>query len=139
MVLLEILPTTNALLNCTSAAFLMLGYLKIRKGERDQHRRCMLAACFSSALFLICYLWYHYHVGSVPYPHHDWSRPVYFAILIPHIILAAAMVPFVAGTLWLALWRQDFQAHARVARWVWPVWMYVSVSGVAIYLMLYRL
>ena len=135
----ELLPTTNALLNCVSAAFLILGYLKIRKGERDQHRRYMLAACFSSALFLICYLWYHYHVGSVPYPHHDWSRPVYFAILIPHIILAAAMVPFIAGTLWLALWRQNFQAHARVARWVWPVWMYVSVSGVAIYLMLYRL
>ena len=139
MILCELLPTTNALLNCISAAFLTLGYLKIRKGEREQHRRYMLAACFSSALFLICYLWYHYNVGSVPYPHHNWSRPVYFAILVPHIILAAAMVPFIARTLWLALWRQDFQAHARVARWVWPVWMYVSVSGVAIYLMLYRL
>jgi putative membrane protein len=134
-----ILPTTNALLNCLSAAFLTLGYVKIRKGQRDQHRLCMLGACFTSALFLVCYLWYHYDIGSVPYPRHDWTRPVYFAILIPHIILAAAMVPFVARTLWLALWRQDFHAHARVARWVWPVWMYVSLSGVAIYLLLYRI
>ena len=135
----DILPTTNAVLNCVSTAFLTLGYFKIRNGQREQHRLCMLLACSASALFLISYLWYHYHVGSVPYPRHDWTRPVYFAILLPHIILATAMVPFIARTLWLALWRMDFGTHARLARWVWPVWMYVSVSGVAIYLMLYHL
>ena len=135
----NILPTTNALLNCVSTAFLTLGYFKIRDGLREQHRLCMLLACSASALFLISYLWYHYNVGSVPYQHHDWTRPIYFAILIPHIILATAMVPFVFRTLWLALWRENFETHARLARWVWPVWMYVSVSGVAIYLMLYHL
>jgi len=139
MLLREILPTTNAILNCLSVAFLMLGYIKIRAGKRQQHRHCMLLACVTSALFLVCYLWYHYQVGSVQYERYDWTRPVYFLILVPHIILATAMVPFIARMLWLALWRQDFQLHARLARWVWPVWIYVSISGVAVYLMLYRL
>ena len=99
----------------------------------------MLAALSFSALFLICYLYYHSQVGSVPYERQDWTRPVYFAILVPHIILAALMAPFIIGTVWLALGRGDFHAHARLARWVWPAWIFVSISGVAVYAMLYRL
>ncbi|MDH3939232.1 MAG: DUF420 domain-containing protein, partial [candidate division Zixibacteria bacterium] len=88
--------------------------------------------------FLTCYLIYHAEVGSVPYPHHDWTRPLYFAILVPHVILAALMVPFILITVWLA-WREKFIRHRRLARLVWPVWLFVSISGVVIYLMLYRL
>ncbi len=132
------LPGLNAILNTISAFFLVLGYIFIRRGERDRHRRAMLAALVSSALFLCSYLTYHYHVGSVPYPHHDWTRPLYFAILIPHVVLAALNAPLVALIVWRA-WRRDFQRHRRLARWVWPLWLFVSVSGVLIYLMLYQL
>lgn len=98
----------------------------------------MLAALVSSALFLCTYLVYHSAVGSVPYTRSDWTRPVYFAILVPHIILATAMVPFVLVAVRHAL-RGHFGPHARIARWLWPVWMFVSLSGVAIYLMLYHM
>lgn len=132
------LPGLNAVLNTISALFLVLGYFFIRRGERDRHRRAMLAALVSSALFLCSYLTYHYQVGSVPYPHYDWTRPLYFAILIPHVILAAVNAPLVALIVWRA-WQQDFQRHRRLARWVWPSWLFVSVSGVLVYLMLYQL
>ena len=98
----------------------------------------MTAALASSTLFLISYLIYHYSAGSVPYPHHDWTRPLYFAILIPHVILATFMVPFILMAVRHA-WQGRFDRHKRLTRWVWPVWMFVSVSGVAIYLMLYQL
>ena len=98
----------------------------------------MLAALAVSALFLLSYLIYHGMVGSVPYPHRDWTRILYFAVLIPHAILAALNVPLVLATLWRA-WRGDYSGHRRLARWAWPVWMFVSVSGVAVYLMLYQL
>lgn len=132
------LPTINALLNATAAVLLTLGYISIRTGRRVRHRKFMIAALVVSAAFLTTYLVYHYEVGSVPYPHHDWTRPVYFAILIPHIILAAIMVPFIVTIVVLAA-RGRFDLHRRIARWVWPVWMFVSVSGVVVYLMLYRL
>ena len=96
----------------------------------------MVSALISSAAFLICYLIYHAQVGSVPYPYYDWTRPVYFIILVPHIILAAIMSPFILLALWFAL-RNQFEKHRKIVRWLWPVWMYVSVSGVIIYLMLY--
>ena len=96
----------------------------------------MLAALATSALFLASYLVYHARVGSVPYPRHDWTRPVYFGILIPHVILAGVMVPFILLAV-LHAWRRRFDRHVRITRWVWPVWLFVSVSGVAIYLMLY--
>lgn len=131
------LATLDALLNATSALFLLVGYLQIRRGRRISHPRWMLAALASSCLFLLCYLVYHYQVGSVPYPYHDWTRPVYFAILIPHVLLAALVLPFIGVLLWRAA-RQDFSRHRRLARWVWPAWMWVSLSGVAVYLMLYR-
>jgi putative membrane protein len=133
-----ILSSVNALLNTFSAVLLISGYIKIRKHQREIHKRFMLSALAVSALFLISYLVYHYYVGSVPYPYYDWTRPLYFIILIPHIILAGLMTPFILITVWLALSRK-YSKHRRLARWVFPVWLYVSVSGVLVYLMLYHL
>ena len=132
------LPTLNACLNTLCTLLLVRGFLQIRRGARQAHQKSMLAALVCSALFLCSYLVYHIQVGSVPYPHHDWTRPLYFAVLIPHVILAALMAPFVALVVWRA-YNQDFARHRRLARWVWPVWMFVSVSGVVVYLMLYQL
>ncbi len=132
------LPTYNAVFNSISAALLIAGYIQIRRGNRGGHKKCMLSALLSSLVFLASYLVYHYAVGSVPYPYHDWTRPVYFIILIPHVILAAIMTPFIVIAVWHAL-RENFARHVRIARWVFPVWLYVSASGVVIYLMLYRL
>ena len=132
------LPTVNALLNALAACLLLWGYVMIRRGRRDPHKKIMLSALVVSAAFLTTYLIYHAQVGSVPYQHHDWTRPLYFAILIPHIILAGLMVPFIIALVTFAL-RGNFTRHKRLARWVWPVWMFVSVSGVAVYLMLYHL
>lgn len=132
------LPALNALLNSVSALCLTAGYVAVRRGRCRRHRAYMLAAVAASTLFLASYVTYHVAIGSVPYPRHDWTRGVYFAILVPHVVLAGLMVPFILAALALAL-RGRFQRHRRLARWVWPVWMFVSVSGVAIYWMLYRL
>lgn len=132
------LPSLNAALNSLSAVFLLAGFLYIKSGHRNAHRFCMLTALGCSTLFLICYLFYHYHVGSVPFKGLGWLRPVYFTILISHTILAVTVVPLVLITLTRAL-RERFDAHRRIARWTFPIWLYVSVTGVAVYLMLYRL
>lgn len=138
MISVSDLPTLNAALNSISAVLLAFGYISIRRGRQESHKRFMLAALASSALFLTSYLIYHYAVGSVPYPYDDWTRPVYFTVLIPHVILAAVMTPFILVMVWRAL-RGQFDRHRQLARWVWPVWMFVSVSGVVVYLMLYVL
>jgi uncharacterized membrane protein YozB (DUF420 family) len=130
------LPTLNALLNAITAALLIVGRIRIRRGDRDGHRKIMITALVTSVLFLISYSIYHANVGSVPYPYDDWTRPIYFAVLIPHVTLAAVQIPFVIRLVWLAL-AQSFERHRRLAVFVWPVWMFVSVSGVLIYLMLY--
>lgn len=130
------LPSINASLNLLSAILLLRGYVAIKKGEREKHGKIMFAALLSSTAFLTCYLIYHYSVGSVPYPHHNWTRPLYFFILIPHVILAMVMTPFIALGVYHAA-RKKFESHKRIMRWVWPVWMYVSASGVAVYVMLY--
>lgn len=130
------LPTVNAALNLISAVLLTFGYVNIRKGKQEVHKKFMISALISSALFLTSYLIYHYQVGSVPYPYEDWTRTVYLAVLVPHIFLAAVMVPFILVMVWWAF-RGSFDRHRRLARWVWPVWMYVSISGVTVYLMLY--
>ncbi|MCP4686112.1 MAG: DUF420 domain-containing protein [bacterium] len=130
------LPTLNAALNMISATLLAFGFANIRRGKQDVHRKFMIVALCSSVLFLTSYLFYHYQVGSVPYPYEDWTRIVYLAVLIPHIVLAAVMVPFILVMVWWAV-TESFDRHRRIARWVWPVWMYVSVSGVTVYLMLY--
>jgi uncharacterized membrane protein YozB (DUF420 family) len=132
------LPALNAALNSLSAVFLIAGYLFIRAKNRDAHRACMLAAFFCSTVFLISYLVYHFQVGSVGFKGQGWIRPVYFTILISHTILATAVVPLALITLVRAL-RERFDAHRRIARWTLPIWLYVSVTGVVIYLMLYGL
>jgi len=132
------LSTLNAILNGIATVFLTLGFIQIKKGNREKHKKFMIAALVTSALFLTSYLIYHYYVGSVPYPHYDWTRPVYFIILVPHIILAGIMTPFIIIAVAFAL-RERFDKHRKIVRWVWPVWMYVSITGVIIYLMLYHL
>jgi putative membrane protein len=132
------LPTLNAALNSLSAVFLFTGYLFIRSKKQSAHRACMLVAFACSILFLVSYLVYHYHVGSVPFKGRSWIRPVYFTILFTHTILAVAVVPLAIITLVRAL-REKFVAHRRIARWAFPIWLYVSVTGVVVYWMLYGL
>jgi uncharacterized membrane protein YozB (DUF420 family) len=132
------LPTVNAALNASSAVLLASGYRFIRRRQITAHKRCMLAACATSVLFLLSYLTYHYHVGSVPFRGLGWVRPLYFTILISHSILAAAIVPLAISTLLRAL-KGNFTQHVRIARWTLPIWFYVSVTGVIIYVMLYQL
>ncbi len=132
------LPTVNASLNSVSTLLLGAGYYFIRNGDKQRHRACMIAAFCTSAVFLACYLVYHYQAGSVGFQGQGWIRPVYFTILISHIILAAAIVPLVLLTLYRA-WKEQFDRHRRIAKWTWPIWMYVSVTGVIVYLMLYHL
>ena len=132
------LPALNATLNATSAVLLLLAYRAIRRLDVERHRRLMLAAASTSALFLVSYVVYHARVGSVRFTGQGPVRAVYFSILITHTILAAAIVPMVLRTLFLGLKRLD-PAHRRIARWTFPIWLYVSVTGVVIYLMLYRL
>jgi uncharacterized membrane protein YozB (DUF420 family) len=132
------LPTLNASLNGLAAVFLIAGYLLIRSGRRDAHRRCMLLALATSALFLTSYVIYHANAGSVPFRGAGASRALYFAVLIPHIILAAAVLPLALITTGRGL-RGDYGRHVRIARWTLPIWLYVSVTGVIVYLMLYHL
>ncbi len=131
------LPTLNAALNGTSAILLALGYLFIRRKKVDLHKACMVSAFGTSTLFLVSYLIYHYHAGSKPFLGEGWTRPVYFAILISHVILATVTLPLTIVTLARGL-RGRFEKHRSIARWALPVWLYVSVTGVAVYLMLYR-
>jgi len=132
------LPTLNAILNGISFVFLFLGFIQIKKGNQSVHKKLMIFALISSALFLISYVIYHYSAGSVPYPYHDWTRPLYFVILVPHIILAVVMTPFILAAVYFPL-KGRFDRHKQITRWLWPVWIYVSISGITIYLMLYRL
>lgn len=133
---LSSLPVLNAVLNGTSAVLLLAGYSLIRRGRMHAHRLLMLSALCTSTAFLCSYLYYHAHVGSVHFQGHGWSRPAYFAILISHTILAVTIVPLVLVTLSRAL-RARYALHKSIARWTFPLWMYVSVTGVTIYLMLY--
>jgi uncharacterized membrane protein YozB (DUF420 family) len=132
------LPALNAGLNSLSTVLLLAGYRNIRRSNIAAHRLCMLAAFATSTLFLISYLTYHAQVGSVPFQGRGWIRPLYFTILVTHIILAAAILPLALVTLYRA-WRERFDRHRRIARWTLPLWLYVSVTGVVIYGMLYWL
>jgi len=135
---LAALPTLNATLNGVSALLLAAGFLCIRRRKVGAHRACMISACLASGLFLASYLVYHYHVGSVRFMGQGWVRPAYFAILASHTVLAAAVPPLALLTLARAL-RGRFDRHARLARVTLPIWLYVSVTGVIIYIMLYHL
>ena len=132
------LPAVNATLNAISAALLICGYGFIRRKNVTAHKACMLSAFGISVLFLASYLTYHYHVGSVPFGGQGWARPVYFTILISHTVLAAAIPPLALVTLYRA-WKEQFEKHRRIARWTLPIWIYVSLTGVVVYLMLYRI
>jgi uncharacterized membrane protein YozB (DUF420 family) len=132
------LPTLNAMLNATSALLLLAGFACIRAKRIAAHAACMIGAFIVSTAFLISYLTYHAQVGSVRFLGTGWIRPVYFAILLTHTILAIVIVPLILRTLWLAA-RRRFRAHRAIARWTFPLWLYVSVSGVVVYWMLYRL
>lgn len=132
------LAPLNAILNGCATVLLLAGFVFIKSGWVRAHRACMLAAMGFSAAFLTSYLVYHYNVGNVHFSGEGWVRSLYFAILIPHVILAAVIVPLIFATIWFAL-RGNFKRHRRIARWTWPLWMYVSVTGVIVYLMLYRL
>ena len=136
--LVSALPTVNALLNGTSALLLVTGYLLIRRRWVAAHRACMLAAFVASAVFLASYLTLRYYAGMTRFTGQGWIRPVYFSILVSHTILAAAIVPLALVTLTRAL-RARFDRHARIARWTLPLWLYVSVTGVLVYVILYRL
>ena len=132
------LPALNATLNGISFLFLVAGYAFIRRGQRQKHRACMIGALVMSALFLTSYVIYHLNVGSVPFRRTGWIRTVYFAVLIPHVILAAGIVPLVFITVSRALSRR-FDRHRVIARWTLPLWMYVSITGVIVYVMLYQM
>ena len=135
---LSSLPTVNAVLNSISAILLTTGYALVRRRRLTQHRVCMLAAFWTSTLFLISYLVYHANVGSVAFTGDGAIRVVYFGILISHIVLAAIILPLALVTLNHAL-RARFDRHRDIARWTLPAWLYVSVTGVIVYVMLYHL
>ena len=132
------LPALNASLNALASVFLVIGYVLIRNGRRDAHKRCMLMALTTSALFLISYVTYHANAGSVRFGGTGAIRVVYFAVLIPHVILAATILPLALVTTARGL-RGDYVRHVRIARWTLPLWLYVSVTGVIVYAMLYHL
>lgn len=138
MIAVTDLPAVNATLNATSAVLLVAGLYFIKQRNREAHRRAMLAALGVSVAFLACYLVYHYNVGSVKYQRQDWTRPLYFAILISHTVLAAS-VPVLAIITLRRAWKGDFARHRRIARVTLPIWLYVSVTGVIVYWMLYRM
>jgi uncharacterized membrane protein YozB (DUF420 family) len=130
------LATVNAALNAVAGTLLSIGYVCIRRGRVSAHRACMVGAFTTSAVFLVSYVVYHANVGSRPFEGEGAIRPVYFFILTTHIVLAAAVVPLAIVTITRA-WRGRFDSHRRIARWTFPIWLYVSVTGVIVYLMLY--
>ena len=131
-------PALDASLNAASAILLILGYLFIRNKRVLAHKVCMLSAFGTSSLFLVCYLWYHAHHGVTRFAGQGAIRPVYFTLLGTHTVLAAVIVPLVLTTLYRA-WKERFDLHKRVARWTLPIWLYVSITGVVVYWMLYHL
>jgi uncharacterized membrane protein YozB (DUF420 family) len=134
---IAVLPSVNATLNATSAALLILGYYFIRHRREQAHRACMLAAFSVSVLFLVSYLTYHFYAGTTRFTGLGWIRPVYFSLLLSHTILAA-LVPFLAVLTLSRALRQQFDRHRTIARWTLPIWLYVSVTGVLIYWLLYH-
>ena len=135
---LSLLPSINASLNTATAILLILGYTMIRQRAITAHTLCMLGACLTSSIFLGCYLYYHYHHGATRFPGQGIVRPIYFSILISHTILAIVQVPLIIMTL-VRAFRSQFQRHVTIARVTLPIWLYVSITGVIVYWMLYRM
>lgn len=132
------LPAVNACLNGLSTVFLTVGFVMIRRKNVPAHRACMVCALISSVVFLTCYVIYHAQVGHTSFRDPAWFRPIYLVFLASHVLLAVAIVPMVLVTVYRAA-RGRFDKHKRIARWTWPLWMYVSVTGVVIYLLLYKI
>ncbi len=132
------LPAVTACLNGLSTCFLVAGFILIRRKRTTAHRNCMLGAVTTSTLFLACYIYYHLHAGRTVFKDPAWFRPIYLTLLFTHTVLAVAIVPMVIVTLVRAL-RQRFDQHKRIARWTLPLWLYVSVTGVLIYFLLYQI
>jgi putative membrane protein len=132
------LPALNATLNSLSALFLLTGYVLIRQKRQAAHRNCMIGALICSTLFLTFYLIYHYNAGRTVFKDPAWFRPIYLTLLLTHTVLAVVIVPMVIITVSRAL-KRNYELHKRIARWTWPLWMYVSVTGVVIYLLLYQI
>ena len=132
------LPLVNACLNGASTFLLSLGFYYVKRGRNDAHRNCMVGALITSTLFLACYLYYHYFAGRTTFRDPQWFRPIYLTILLTHTVLAVAIVPMVFWTVIRAI-QQKWESHKRIARWTWPIWMYVSITGVVIYLLLYQI
>jgi uncharacterized membrane protein YozB (DUF420 family) len=136
------LPAVNATLNALSAIFLTAGFIFIKRGNKIAHRNCMISAFVTSIIFLICYIVYHsyrfyvLHIGPTKFVNPEWFKPIYLTILITHTILAITIVPLILITLWRAK-KERFEQHKKIARWTWPLWMYVSVTGVIVYWLLY--
>lgn len=131
------LPALNACLNSLSAIFLTAGFIFIKRRNERAHRNCMIAALITSSLFLASYLYYHYHAGRTVFPE-NWFKPIYLAILLTHTVLAVVIVPLIIAAVVQAV-RRRFESHKKITRWTWPMWMYVSVTGVLIYLLLYQI
>ena len=133
------LPAVNATLNGLSSILLIAGFIFIKRGNKIAHRNCMVSALVSSAIFLACYLTYHFTVKTIThFVEPAWFRPYYLMLLISHTILAAAILPLIITTVTFAA-KQNFEKHKKFARWTWPLWLYVSVTGVVIYLLLYQI
>jgi len=132
------LPHLNASLNALSSLFLLIGYVMIRRGRQVAHRKCMVAAFATSVVFLASYLVYHYSVPSTRFLEPKWFRPIYLTILLTHTILAVVIVPLILMSFHRAI-KARYELHRKIARWTWPLWMYVSVTGVIIYLLLYQI
>jgi len=132
------LPLINACLNGLATIFLILGFVFIKKGNKESHKKCMISAFVTSALFLTCYLIYHFSTGATSFDKAHWFRPIYLVILSTHVVLAVVILPLIFMTFSRAL-KARYELHKKIARWTWPLWMYVSITGVLIYLLLYQI
>ena len=132
------LPLINACLNGLATLFLTLGFIFIKRGNKIAHRNCMVSAFVTSAVFLACYLTYHFSTGATRFVEPEWFRPIYLVLLFTHVVLAVVILPLIFMTFSRAL-KERFEQHKKIARWTWPLWMYVSITGVLIYLLLYQI
>ena len=137
MTVATVLPHVNAVLNTISTILIVIGFAFIRSGNREMHRKFMIAAIIVSAVFLACYLTYHFTAPIFKFPGTGWTIPVYYTLLITHVILAVAVTPMIAVTAWRSL-HGRFESHRKIARWTLPIWLYVTVTGVVIYVILYH-
>ena len=132
------LPLINACLNGLATLFLTLGFVFIKQGKQTAHRNCMVSAFITSAVFLTCYLIYHFSTGATRFVDPAWFKPIYLVILFTHVVLAVVILPLIFMTFSRAL-KARYELHKKIARWTWPLWMYVSITGVVIYLLLYQI